>query len=125
MNLALPVASPTKITPQAGDDYATIRAGDLGRLEPSDARLNTWILAWVQRSLLHDPASLYDGNIFHPARRVITQARPLLKPGAPLLMEFGAGQGEAMIALAAQAGFSGIKAEPDLSGLPRVLAARA
>jgi hypothetical protein len=59
-------------------DYATIRAGDLGRLEPSDARLNTWILAWVQRSLLHDPASLYDGNIFHPARRVITQSEHLL-----------------------------------------------
>jgi len=59
-------------------DYAAIRAGDLGRLEPSDARLNTWILAWVQRSLLHDPASLYDGNIFHPAQRVITQSEHLI-----------------------------------------------
>lgn len=59
-------------------DYAAIRASDLGRLEPSDARLNTWILAWVQRSLLHDPASLYDGNIFHPAQRVITQSEHLI-----------------------------------------------
>jgi hypothetical protein len=59
-------------------DYAAIRADALGRLEPSDARLNTWILAWVQRSLLHDPASLYDGNIFHPAPRVITQSEHLI-----------------------------------------------
>ena len=48
-------------------DYAAIRAGDLGRLEPSDARLNTWILGWVQRSLLHHPGALFDGNIFYPA----------------------------------------------------------
>lgn len=59
-------------------DYAAIRAGDLSRLEPSDARLNSWILAWVQRSLLHDPGALFDGNIFYPARRVITQSEHLL-----------------------------------------------
>jgi hypothetical protein len=59
-------------------DYAAIRAGDLGRLEPSDARLNTWILGWVQRSLLHHPAELFDGNIFYPAQRVITQSEHLV-----------------------------------------------
>ncbi|HVN38563.1 MAG TPA: hypothetical protein VMW19_10400 [Myxococcota bacterium] len=59
-------------------DYAAIRASDLGRLEPSDARLNTWILAWVQRSLLHDPGALFDGNIFYPAQRVITQSEHLV-----------------------------------------------
>ncbi|HXK22465.1 MAG TPA: hypothetical protein VMS55_07290 [Myxococcota bacterium] len=59
-------------------DYAAIRAGDLGRLEPSDARLNTWILGWVQRSLIHHPGALFDGNIFYPAQRVITQSEHLV-----------------------------------------------
>jgi hypothetical protein len=66
-------------------DYETIRSGQLGKLEPADARLNTWILAWVQRSLLHDPASLYDANIFYPARRVLTQSEHLLAQAVTLL----------------------------------------
>lgn len=66
-------------------DYAAIRSGQLGQLEPADARLNTWILGWVQRSLLHDPAGLYDANIFHPARRVLTQSEHMLAEAVTLL----------------------------------------
>jgi release factor glutamine methyltransferase len=59
------------------------------------------------------------------ARNVITQARPLLNPGATLLLEFGAGQAEALSAAATHAGYQNAKAEPDLSGLARVLVATA
>jgi hypothetical protein len=66
-------------------DYAAIRSGSLGQLEPADARLNTWILGWVQRSLLHDPAGLWDANIFHPARRTLTQSEHMLAEAVTLL----------------------------------------
>ena len=39
----------------------------------------------MQRSLLHDPAGLYDANIFHPARRVLTQSEHLLAEAVTLL----------------------------------------
>lgn len=59
------------------------------------------------------------------ARRVIAQAGPLLKRGAPLLLEFGANQAEPLTAAAENAGFSSTHAEPDLTGLLRVLVAMA
>jgi hypothetical protein len=39
----------------------------------------------VQRSLLHDPAALYDANIFYPARRVLTQSEHMLAEAVTLL----------------------------------------
>jgi hypothetical protein len=66
-------------------DYAAIRSGQLGQLEPADARLNTWILGWVQRSLLHDPTGLWDANTFHPARRTLTQSEHMLAEAVVLL----------------------------------------
>jgi hypothetical protein len=66
-------------------DYEAIREGLLGRLEPADARLNTWILGWVQRSLLQDPAGLWDANTFYPALRTLTQSEHMLAQAVTLL----------------------------------------
>ncbi len=43
-----------------------------------------------------------------------------LEPGAPLLLEHGATQGEAVRRLLADAGFEGVRTQSDLAGQPRV-----
>jgi hypothetical protein len=59
-------------------DHVALQSTGLGRLELADARLNTWILAWVQHALLSDPAALFDANIFYPTRSALTQSEHLL-----------------------------------------------
>ncbi|RMF27250.1 MAG: HemK family protein methyltransferase, partial [Chloroflexi bacterium] len=56
-------------------------------------------------------------------RRLLAQAPAYLRPGGRLLMEIGAGQGNAVLALA-RAAFptAQIALHPDLAGHPRVLA---
>lgn len=72
------------------------------------------------------PVALYaDDSGRALARRVIVQALPLLQPGGALLLEFGANQARPMIDAAKQAGYATAKAEPDRTGLPRVLVATA
>ena len=58
--------------------HVELRGHPLGKLELPNARLNTWILAWVQHSLLTDPAGLFDANIFYPAPHALTQSEHLL-----------------------------------------------
>lgn len=71
------------------------------------------------------PQALYaDEAGLAAARRVIAQARPLLIPGAPLLLEFGANQSKALAAAATQAGFTHTKTELDLTGMERILLAK-
>src|SRR5258705_12358835 len=41
----------------------TTATSDLG-----DPLLNTWILDWVTRALIHHPFSLFQAPLFHPAR---------------------------------------------------------
>ncbi|MEE3329912.1 MAG: hypothetical protein VX246_03500 [Myxococcota bacterium] len=45
--------------------------------ELPDSRLNSWILAWVQRAAIHSPLSIFNGNIFHPAPNAITGSEHL------------------------------------------------
>lgn len=66
-------------------DYATLRGGKLGKLELPDARLNAWILAWVQHSLLEAPSGLLDANIFYPARATLTQSEHMVATAVMLL----------------------------------------
>ena len=52
-----------------------------------DAQLNEWILAWVVHQLPRDPANLFEGNIFYPARDSLAFSEPLIVPalmGAPI-----------------------------------------
>jgi hypothetical protein len=52
--------------------------GDIAPLARGDTRLNAWILAWVQRTLLADPTALFDANSFHPARGVLAGSEHLI-----------------------------------------------
>jgi release factor glutamine methyltransferase len=53
--------------------------------------------------------------------RLAAEAPAHLEPGAWLLSEIGAGQGEAAAAIWREAGFADVEVRPDLAGLPRVV----
>jgi hypothetical protein len=59
-------------------DHVALRDARFAKMELTDARLNTWILGWVQHSLLTDPTALFDTNIFYPARNTLTQSEHML-----------------------------------------------
>jgi hypothetical protein len=65
-------------------DHAALY-GDFAQLARNDTRLNAWILAWVQRSLLSAPGALFDANAFHPARGVLAGSEHLIGLAVQLL----------------------------------------
>jgi release factor glutamine methyltransferase len=73
-----------------------------------------------------DPVAALDGGADGLAgyRAIVADAGRLLAPGALLAMEVGAGQSDAVSALADAAGLTAITATPDLAGIPRVVSAR-
>ena len=56
--------------------------GGLSRNDNADTMLNTWIVAWVSRTLPVDPVGVFDANIFHPNPDTLTYSEPLIVPGA-------------------------------------------
>jgi hypothetical protein len=53
-----------------------------------DAFFSIWRLAWVAHQLVHDPAALFDANIFYPARHTFAYSDAMLLvglAGAPFL----------------------------------------
>jgi hypothetical protein len=54
----------------------------LSRYDNADAALNTWTLAWVARTIVRDPARLFDAPMFHPERDALAFSEPLLLQGA-------------------------------------------
>jgi hypothetical protein len=56
-------------------DPAVLSLNDNG-----DAQLNEWILAWVVHQLPRDPANLFEGNIFYPAKGSLAFSEPLIVP---------------------------------------------
>jgi hypothetical protein len=52
----------------------------LSRHDNGDVMLNEWILAWVQHQLPRQPLSLFQANIFHPARDTLAYSEPLIVP---------------------------------------------
>ena len=56
--------------------------GGLSRNDNADTMLNTWIVAWVSRTLPVDPFGVFDANIFHPHPDTLTYSEPLIVPGA-------------------------------------------
>jgi hypothetical protein len=54
--------------------------GVLSRNDNGDAQLNEWIVAWVAHQLPRNPARLFDGNIFYPARDTLAFSEPLIVP---------------------------------------------
>ena len=72
-----------------------------------------------------EPRSAIDGGRDGLAayRVIATHGRHILAPGAHLIAEIGKGQGDAVAALFAAAGFGGFRIVPDLAGIPRVVVA--
>jgi hypothetical protein len=55
----------------------------------SDVMLNEWIITWIQHQLPRNPLTLFDGNIFYPARNTLAFSEPLIVPallGSPVRM---------------------------------------
>ena len=72
-----------------------------------------------------DPRGAIDGGPDGLAayRAIAIHAQHILAPGAHLIAEIGKGQGEAVAALFATAGFGRISIVPDLAGISRVVVA--
>ena len=72
-----------------------------------------------------DPRGAIDGGLDGLAayRVIAIDAKHVLTPGAHLIAEIGKGQGDAVAALFAAAGFSGVRVVPDLAGISRVVVA--
>ena len=88
-----------------------ICSGEIAELEP-DVRM-------------FDPRIALDGGPDGLAayRTIATQACGVLKRGAHLIVEVGRGQGHAVAALFAAAGFRDIRISPDLAGVERAVVA--
>lgn len=73
-----------------------------------------------------DPRLALDGGPdgLVPYRTIAAEAAAWLKPGGTVLVEIGYDQGEAVLALFAAQGFSGVSLHQDLNGLDRVVRAR-
>ena len=73
-----------------------------------------------------DPRRALDGGrtALAPIAPSLPMRDALLAPGAHLVMEIGAGQADAVSALAAAAGLGSIAVAPDLAGIGRVVSAR-
>ena len=50
----------------------------LTRLDNDDTAFNTWVVAWVQHQLTHDPFALFEAPIFFPARRALAFSEHML-----------------------------------------------
>jgi release factor glutamine methyltransferase len=72
-----------------------------------------------------DPRGALDGGSDGLAayRAIAADARRLVAPNAHFIAEFGIGQGDAVAALFAAAGFVDIRIAPDLAGIARTIAA--
>jgi len=59
-------------------DLEPVHGAVLQSFELPDIRLNSWILAWVQRSLVSNPLELFHGNVLYPAPHALTGSEHML-----------------------------------------------
>jgi hypothetical protein len=52
------------------------------RIDNGDGALNIWTVSWVAQHLAHDPARLFEGNIFHPEHLTVAFSEAMLVQGA-------------------------------------------
>lgn len=76
------------------------------------------VAVWEPRRALAGGADGLDAM-----RRVIPRMRALVAPGGRVFMEIGAGQAPAAVAILRQSEFQVVEIKPDLSGIPRCVAA--
>ena len=55
--------------------------GDGGRVDSEDGLFSIWNIAWVARTVVADPASLFDANIFYPHRNALAFSEANLVAG--------------------------------------------
>lgn len=53
--------------------------------DPFDPRFQAWTIDWVQHALGHNPARLFDANIFHPEPQTLAYSDALLGLAVPAL----------------------------------------
>jgi release factor glutamine methyltransferase len=83
-------------------------------------------IAALSAEVRHEPRGALDGGSdgLVLVRRLITQARSVLRRGGAIALEIGAGQAAATCALLQQAGFVDVRSEQDLAKIPRVVHGR-
>ena len=59
-----------------------IRIDRASRLDNGDALWGIWAISWVARTLVVDPADVFDANIFHPHRGTLAVSEHFLLEGA-------------------------------------------
>jgi len=57
------------------------RLGRLGRIDNGDGQLSIWNVAWVARTLVVDPARVFDANIFYPHANTLAYSENNLGAG--------------------------------------------
>lgn len=57
--------------------YATAPGG-FGTLQHADFHLNAWTITWVSHALATNPAALFDGNAFYPAKLSVAYSESML-----------------------------------------------
>ena len=85
-----------------GSDLLPRDAGAFAPMENADLYLNAWILAWIARAAMLDPAALFDGNVFHPAANTIAGSENMLAH-LPVTAPAWAASGSALVVLKAMA----------------------
>ena len=58
-----------------------LRLGSVGRVDTGDGQFSIWVVSWVARTVVADPAHLYDANIFYPRRGTLAYSETFLVPG--------------------------------------------
>jgi release factor glutamine methyltransferase len=121
----------SRVTALQGDLLAPLRGlaleGTLDALVCNPPYISAGRLSADRASLLaHEPREAFDGGPYGLAihQRVAREAGAFMRSGAPLLMEFGAGQDRQVVRLLERAGGWGEpQLLPDADGVPRVVMA--
>jgi len=101
--LLFAAATPWVLRPWFGTRDALPRAaGPMGGMLDADLYLNVWILGWTAHAILTDPARLFDGNIYYPARNTIAGSENMLAH-LPVTVPALAATGNVLVALKAMA----------------------
>ncbi len=76
----------------------TPRMGTAGRLDTDDGRFSVWNVAWVARTLVVDPAGLYNANIFYPRRGTLAYSEANVVAGVLAIPAYWASGGNPYLA---------------------------
>jgi hypothetical protein len=58
------------------------KLGRIGRVDNGDGQFSIWNVAWVARTLVADPARVFDANIFYPRKGTLAYSESNLGAGA-------------------------------------------